>query len=442
MKKFFDDDVLLDNYASKELYKEVKDLPIIDYHCHLDDIAIKNDENFSDIGELWLKGDHYKWRAMRICGVDEEYITGSKTFKEKFIAYCSIMPKLIGNPLYYWSHFELKQIFNINLEINKNNAEEIYDLANEKLKDLSVIKLLKKFNVEFIATTDDPISSLQNHGIIEGIQITPTFRPDKLYNFEDEYLSELSKSTKIEINTIDDLLEAIRLRLDYFTSKGCKISDHGFEDFPASIASKEEAELYFKFRKSITADQKDALFGYLLVNLFAEYKKRNILVQLHFAVKRNINTPMFKKLGPDHGFDVMSHEINLANLIKVLDYLDDESRPTIILYSLNPNSIAALSCIAGAYRNIYIGAAWWFNDTLEGIKNNLKLISEYNVLGTSLGMLTDSRSFSSYSRFDFFRRILCSFVGEFVEKGEYSLISAKELVRNICYFNIKELLKI
>ena len=180
----------------------------------------------------------------------------------------------------------------------------------------------------------------------------------------------------------------------------------------------------------------------MLVNLFAEYKKRNILVQLHFAVKRNINTPMFKKLGPDHGFDVMSHEINLANLIKVLDYLDDESRPTIILYTLNPNSIAALSCIAGAYRNIYIGAAWWFNDTLEGIKNNLKLISEYNVLGTSLGMLTDSRSFSSYSRFDFFRRILCSFVGEFVEKGEYSLISAKELVRNICYFNIKELLKI
>lgn len=442
MNKFFDEFVLLNNEVSKELYKECKDLPIIDYHCHLDDSAIKNDNNFSDIGELWLKGDHYKWRAMRILGVDEEYITGNKSYKEKFLAYCEIMPKLIGNPLYYWSHFELKQIFNIDLPINKENALKIYEEANKKLASLSVRKLLKSFNIEFIATTDDPLSSLSNHGEIDNVLVTPTFRPDKLYDFNDEYIKELAKVSNIEINTLDDLFKAISIRLDYFVSKGCKISDHGFKDFPSKIASKEEAEKLFLNRNKLTKEEKEPLFGYLLVNLFKEYKKRNIIVQLHFAVTRNINTPMFKKLGVDQGFDVMSKEINLDNLILLLDYLNDEERPSIILYTLNPNTISALSCISGAYRNVYIGAAWWFNDTLEGIKNNLKLISEYNVLGNNLGMLTDSRSFSSYSRFDFFRRILCSFVGEFVEKGEYPLNDAKKLVQDISYYNIKRLLKI
>lgn len=442
MNEFFGDSILLNNDVSKILYESCKDLPIIDYHCHLDDYAIKNDYKFNDIGELWLKGDHYKWRVMRILGVDEEYITGNKSFEEKFYAYCEIMPKLIGNPLYYWSHFELKEIFDISLPINKENAPTIYKEANKKLATLSVRKLLKFFNVQFIATTDDPISKLENHGKIDDILVTPTFRPDKLYDFNDEYINELGKASNIEINTLDDLFKAISIRLDYFVSKGCKISDHGFKDFPNKIASKEEAEELFINRNKLTKEEKEPLFGYLLVNLFKEYKKRDIVVQIHFAVTRNINTPMFKKLGVDQGFDVISKEINLDNLILLLDSLDDNNRPTIILYSLNPNTISAISCIAGAYRNVYVGAAWWFNDTLEGIKNNLRIISEYNVLGNNLGMLTDSRSFSSYSRFDFFRRILCSFIGEFVIKGEYPLEDAKKLVQDISYYNIKRLLKI
>ena len=270
----------------------------------------------------------------------------------------------------------------------------------------------------------------------------PTFRPDKLLTLDSEYLKELGELTNIDIKTIKDLKRAISIRLDYFVSKGCKISDHGFLDFPVDIANEEEANHLFDYRNVLDKKGRDCLFGYLLRFLMQEYKKRDMVVQLHFAVTRNINTSMYQKVGVDAGFDVIASEINYQSLIKFLDSLDDEHRPTIILYSLNPNTIAPLACISGAYRHVYVGAAWWFNDTLNGIKRNLDLTAEYALLGTNLGMLTDSRSFSSYVRFDFFRRILCSYIANKVEAGEYDINEASKLARDICYNNIKNLLKI
>ena len=442
MKKFFDENVLLDNQIAIDLYKEVKDLPIIDYHCHLDQDKIANDTFLANIGSLWLKGDHYKWRAMRLCDVDEHYITGKASDEEKFCKYAEIMPKLIGNPLYYWTHFELQKVFGIYEPLNKDTAHDIYQRANKVLKNKTVRSLLKEFNVEYIATTNDPLEKLNNHGDFDGIKVRPTFRPDKLLTLDSAYLKELGELTNIDIKTIKDLKRAISVRLDYFVDKGCKISDHGFLDFPIDIANEEEVNYLFDYRDVLDKKGRDCLFGYLLRFLMEEYKKRDMVVQLHFAVTRNINTSMYQKVGVDAGFDVIASEINYQSLIKFLDSLDDEHRPTIILYSLNPNTIAPLACISGAYRHVYVGAAWWFNDTLNGIKRNLDLTAEYALLGTNLGMLTDSRSFSSYVRFDFFRRILCSYIANKVEAGEYDISEASKLARDICYNNIKNLLKI
>lgn len=442
MSQFFGDNVLLYNESAKALYQEVKDLPIIDYHCHLDQTKIKADTDFPNIGALWLAGDHYKWRSMRLNGVDEYYITGGATWEEKFMKYAEIVPKLIGGPVYYWTHFELKQIFGINKPLNKDTAKEIYEEANKKLADLSVRKMLDLFKVEYVATTDDPIDDLMSHGKHGNTQVSPTFRPDKIYALDDAYLAKLSAAAQMPIESMADVKEAVTKRLDYFVSKGCKISDHGFADFPKYIPTDEEAEELFKNRASLTVAQKDMVFGYLLAYLMKEYKKRNIVVQLHFAVTRNINKELFEKLGADIGCDVIAPEVDLNDVIAFLKRFSDEERPTTILYTLNPNTIAPLACISGAYRNVYIGAAWWFNDTLNGIRRNLDLVSEYACLGTNLGMLTDSRAFSSYSRFDFFRRILCQFVGDLVEKGEYCMEDAKTLVKDISYYNIKNLLKI
>ncbi len=438
--EFFSKDVLLKGDASKEIYQEIKNLPIIDYHCHLDQHKIKVDSTFEDIGQLWLAGDHYKWRAMRMAGVPEEYITGNASFHDKFVKYASIMPLLIGNPLYYWTHFELQQVFGISKELNADSAEEIYAEANKVLKTLSVQKLLKLFNVEFVATTNDPTEDLCDHGHIGETNVTPTFRPDKLYSFDSKYLEELGEVVGFPLSDLDALEKALEERLDFFKSKGCRITDHGFRNFPHTIATRDEAKALYLKRDSLSEEELDSLFGYLLVFLMKEYKKRDLIVQIHFSVTRNINTPMFKKVGPDAGFDVISEGVNLQDMISFLDALSDEERPTIILYSLNPEMLREVATITGAFRNVLVGAAWWFNDTLLGIRRNLEIISEYSLFGTNLGMLTDSRSFSSYSRFDFFRRILSTFLGEKVDAGEYSLENAKILAKNVAYNNIKNLL--
>ena len=397
MKEFFGEDYLLQGESAKKIYSAIKDLPIIDYHCHLDEKAIKADKTFSDIGELWLSGDHYKWRAMRLCGVSEDYITGYKSINAKFFKLAEIMPNLCGNPVYAWAHMELKQIFGIEKPLNQGTAEEVWNEANEKLKNLSVRKLLKKFNVEYIATTDDPYSALKNHGDIDGVKVRPTFRADSRFN-EGVPKAELEK------------------RLDYFVSKGCKIADYGF-DF---------------------VNENDENLLWLIENCY----KRKMILQLHFGTFRNVNSVMLKTCGKDSGFDIMRGSIDVDALVKVFDKENVRlgGLPTIVVYPLNDYDLRAVATLTGAFPTVKVGAAWWFNDTLGGIKRQLETVAEYSVLGTQFGMLTDSRSFSSYVRFDYYRRILSSFIGEKVDGGEYDEAAAEKLAKNIAYYNIKEAL--
>lgn len=397
MKEFFGEDFLLENESAKSIYAAIKDLPIIDYHCHLDDKAIKEDKQFSDIGELWLSGDHYKWRAMRLCGVDENYITGEASYREKFFAFAEIFPKLCGNPVYYWAQMELRQIFGISMPLNKDTAEEIWTAANEKLKTLSVQSLLKQFKVEYIATTDDPFSTLENHGNVNGITVMPTFRADARFQ------EGVSK-------------EELEKQLDRFVEKGCKIADYGFD----------------------LITETDENLVWLIENCY----KRNLLLQLHFGTFRNVNATMGRLCGKDSGFDIMRAETAIDNLVKILDRENTKlgGLPNIVAYPLNDYDLRALATLTGAFPSVKVGAAWWFNDTLQGIKRQLETVSEYAVLGTQYGMLTDSRSFSSYVRFDFYRRILSSFIGEKVEKGEYDEQAAVRTAKDIAYYNIKNIL--
>ena len=276
MKDFFGDNLLLGSKTAERLYRKVKDFPILDYHCHLDARMIAEDAVFADIGQLWLGGDHYKWRAMRQCGVDEYFITGGASWHDKFLKYAQILPQLVGNPLYYWTHMELRRIFEIALPLNADTAEEIYRAANEKLKAISVQKILKDFDVKFIATTDDPADDLSVHGKYGDTLVTPTFRPDKLYALDGEYLARLARAADMEINSLDDLLTALDQRLDFFVSKGCRIADHGFETFPKRYADAEEAKRIFMSRKTATAEEKDAFFGFLLVWLDKAYARREL----------------------------------------------------------------------------------------------------------------------------------------------------------------------
>lgn len=439
---FYDDNVFLRGNAARTIYDEIKDLPVIDYHCHLDPAAIARDDGFGNIGELWLKGDHYKWRAMRLCGVPECKITGEADYKTKFISFAEILPSLVGNPVYHWAHLELKEIFGITEPLDSQSAERIYEEASEKLKDIRVSTLLNKFNVEWLATTDDPAFDLPHHGKRGNTVVTPTFRPDRLYDLGGEYIDLLGVSAGVKIETLDDLLGALIKRLDYFVSRGCRISDHGFYRFPQSYASERQAKDMFLRRENLTATEKDAFFGFMLTWLAREYAKRDMLMQIHFAVKRNVNTPAFNGIGADSGFDVIADPQPAEDIIKFLDRLSDDDRPETVLYSLSPVNLSTIAVLSGAFRKIRMGAAWWFNDTASGIRNNLSLIAEHAALGTNLGMLTDSRSFSSYVRFDYFRRILASYLGEAADGGEFTEKEAIGIARKICYFNVKEMLKI
>ena len=436
---FFEDNVLLYSRAAEKLYNDSKDYPIIDYHCHLDPRAIAENDRITDIGRLWLEADHYKWRAMRLCGVDEYYITGDAPYKVKFMKYAEIMPMLCGNPLYYFTHFELKQIFGISEPLCAETAEKIYEKANERLSSLTVSDLLEKYNVSLVATTDDPADSLKYHGIVGRTAVVPTFRPDRYYCPDDDALSDLGRAAGVDIKTLPDMLGALTDRLDFFREKGCFMSDHGFEHFPAEFISENEANELFLNRKELDEKQKNALFGYILSYLLKEYNKRGMTAQLHFSVRRNVNSEMYKTTGKDSGLDVVGSPEDPADVERFLNGIPDKDRPPIILYALNDVPVRALASICGAFRGVRIGAAWWFNDTVSGIRRNLDVIAEYSVLGTSPGMLTDSRSFAGYSRFDFFRRILCNYVGDLVSKGEYDADAAKELIYNICFKNAEKL---
>ncbi|MBE6597594.1 MAG: glucuronate isomerase [Ruminococcaceae bacterium] len=438
MKKFFGDDVLLSSETAKELYASVKDLPIIDYHCHLDDGEIAKNHSFSDIGELWLAADHYKWRAMRLCGVDEKYITGDASFKEKFLKYAEIFPRLCGNPLYYWTQMELKMIFGISTPLSADTAEEIYAKANEKLAGKTVADILKQFRVEYIATTDDATATLHNHGKYGETSVCPTFRPDKILGFDTAAMALLAEQHGAPLDSLCELKKALSERIAFFRSKNCRISDHGMDFLPLPDCGEERAnELYAK-RDSLSSEEKHELSSHLLYFLAEIYAREGMVMQLHFATFRCVNTKTFALCGRDSGFDIMRGEVDTDALVYFLDTLTArDALPKTVLYTLNPACAPALATLSGAFREVRVGAAWWFNDTLLGIRRQLEVVAEYAALGTNLGMLTDSRSFASYARFDFFRRILADLVGEYVEKGEYDLLAAKQLMRDVCYNNIK-----
>lgn len=443
MKEFFHSDVLLHSNTAKALYAEVKDLPILDYHCHLNERDIAQDASFEDLGQFWLEGDHYKWRAMRLCGVEERYVTGQASFSEKYSRFSEIFPRLAGNPLYYWTQMELASIFDLHIPLGPDTSEEIYRRANDRLSHIHISDLLKQFKVTYIATTDDPVSQLTYHGVYGDTQVAPTFRPDRMLGLEETALRELSQAANMETDTLTGLKTALRVRLDYFRSHHCRITDHGMDHLPTEDCGEAVAAKLYAKRRELSPEDKWRLTSHLLYFLASLYAERDLVMQLHFATYRNVNTAMYSRIGRDTGFDIMRGQVDTDRLAVFLDTLHRRDHlPQTILYALNPACVPALCTLSGAFPKVRIGAAWWFNDSPEGIRRQLRLTAEYAALGTCPGMLTDSRSFASYPRFDFFRRILADVVGQWVEEGEYALAHARGLMYDICYGNAKEFLRL
>lgn len=461
MGGFMTEDFLLYNDTAKKLYHEYsKSLPIIDYHCHVSPKEIYEDKKFKNITELWLSGDHYKWRLMRSNGVSEEYITGDKPAKEKFLKFAELLPKAIGNPMYHWCHFELKRYFGYEGVLSADTAEEVWALTQEKLRNekMSVRDIIEKSNVAFIGTTDDPIDSLEYHqkikeeGKLKAV-VAPSFRPDKAFNMNmdgyADYIDNLSKVSGVEINSVDSLKKALRNRMEHFNSCGCKASDHGI-NFPV-YEIMTEAELDSALSKALSGEKVSdkelfAVQTEMLIFCAEEYCNLGWVMQIHYNCLRNPNTKMFRKLGPDTGFDIIGPHNGSVALTRLLDriYLS-EKMPKIILYSLDSGDNSFIDTVLGAFQQegypgtIQHGSAWWFNDTMNGMREQMKSLASLGLLGNFVGMLTDSRSFLSYTRHEYFRRILCGMLGEWVEKGEYpdDIKTLGKIVQDISYGNAK-----
>lgn len=457
MKEFLGDDFLLNSPTAIELYNEVKDLPIVDYHCHVDAKEIYKDVKFNTITEAWLGGDHYKWRAMRNMGIPEKYITAKCDDYKKFVSWATILPAMAGHPLYHFSHLELKRYLGISTPLNERTAEEIYAKANEALKDLSVRKIIKKANVEVIVTTNDPIDSLKYHKLLkeEGyeVKVLPAFRPDKAINIEKpdylDYLQKLSEVVGKSITSITDLKEALLARLDYFVENGCKAADHGLDYVPFNLKTSYDASATFQKAKSgerLTREEIDGFKTEMLIFCGINYCKRNIAMEVHFGCVRNANKDMFLALGPDTGFDCVNDANHVDNLYNLLDELAMRHRlPKTLLYSLNPKDNALLISMMGAFNEypfkgkVQQGSAWWFNDHKKGMEEQIATYSAGAPIATFIGMLTDSRSFLSYARHEYFRRILANYLGNLVEQGEYPISELpylKKVIRDICHDNV------
>lgn len=460
MKKFMDKDFLLTTETSKRLFEKVKDLPIYDYHCHLSPQEIYEDKHFKNITEVWLSGDHYKWRFMRSVGVDEKYITGDTSDYEKFFEYAKALEYAIGNPLYHWSHLELQRYFGIYDVLGEKTAEKIWEKANRVISggDFSARSLIKKSNVAMIGTTDDPADDLRYHFLLKedkefSTAVAPTFRPDNAINIEKEgfkdYISKLSAASGIEISSFSALLKALSLRLDFFEKAGAKISDHSFLTIPYRKARKEEvSEIFDKALdgKYLSAEEIDAYKTSLMLFLGKEYAKRGWTLQLHMGPIRNNNRRMFEKIGADTGFDSIGDGIMAENLSAYLGALDYENAlPKTILYTLNPAWNYIIGTMIGNFQGggikgkVQFGSAWWFCDHIDGMKEQMRTLASLGALSAFVGMLTDSRSFLSYPRHEYFRRILCQMIGEWTEKGEFCAddeVLAK-IACDISYYNAK-----
>ena len=454
MKSFYGEDIFLSSDIAKEIYREIKDMPIFDYHCHLVPQEIYEDKQFDNIGQMWLGGDHYKWRLMRTVGIDEEYITGKTTsFKEKFLKYAEAIEGAVGNPLYHWTHMELKMFFGINEPLTSKNAEEIWYRANKVIEDkkLSPRKLIEMSNVKYIATTDDINDSLEYHKLIKedksfDVTVSPSFRTDNLFLYESDgyfdYLKKLSAVSGVEVKDLASLKKALKVRVEFFASMGCKMTDVGIERFPQTIGTDEEANKVFTdvlSGEDVKTEEFDLFISNVYVFLGKLYKENDMIMQLHLAVKRNASTRLLNAVGKDAGGDCVGEVFPVSALTGLLDKMDMEnSLPSTIVYTLNPTVYYQIATGIRSFRNVCLGAAWWFCDHLSGIKEQLQLYSETASLSTFYGMLTDSRSFLSYARHDYFRRILASVIAEKVENGEFApLENAIKVAKNISGDNIK-----
>lgn len=459
MKAFMDKDFLLETETAKTLYHDyAAAMPIIDYHCHLSPQEIAEDKQYENITQVWLYGDHYKWRAMRSAGVDERYITGDASDYDKFLAWARVMPQCIGNPLYHWTHLELQRFFGITTPLNEQSAPQIWEETKEKLKTLSARKLIAMSNVTAVCTTDDPADDLRYHKAIAAdsafqTAVYPTFRPDKAVNIGaadfGEYLKTLGAAAGVEITDIKTLEAALMQRIAYFAEQGCRLSDHAFETVPYVEEQLQAVNEILRTRLSggtLTERQEDAYKTHLMLFMGREFAKRGWVMQLHMGAMRNNNTRMFQKLGPDTGFDSIYDGQLAGGLSRFLDALDAaDSLPKTILYTLNPVFNEVLGTMIGNFQNsdapgkLQFGTAWWFCDHRDGMQQQMRALSSLGVLAKFVGMLTDSRSFLSYPRHEYFRRILCNLIGNWVENGEYpaDMTALGGMVQDISYNNAK-----
>ncbi len=466
MKEFMDKDFLLTTETAKKLYHEhAEGMPIIDYHCHLQPKEIAEDKKFRNLAEAWLGagdryGDHYKWRALRARGYAEDSISGPDDDFKKYMQFASSMPYFVGNPLYHWSHLELRRYFDIYDIINEKNAKAIWDKANKKLETLTAREMLYKFNVDTVCTTDDPVDDLHWHKQMNQdkslkVKVRPAFRPDKAINVElswfKDWVAQLSKVVGFEIKELKDLEKALAERIDFFHEMGSRLSDHALDVVHYVDATYDEANQVFKKGlkgEKISDFEQDQYKGYVLVFLGKEYYKHGWVQQYHIGALRNNSKSMLAKIGPDTGFDAIEDQVYMEKLSQLLGALDaSDSLPKTILYNLNPRDNYPLLVLAGCFQKegiqnrVQVGTAWWFLDQQEGMKTNMEHMMQVALIAQSVGMLTDSRSFLAYPRHEYYRRILCQKLGELVESGQYpasELDTLGKIVEDICYNNAKK----
>lgn len=461
MKAFLDDDFLLTTPTARRLYQVARSMPILDYHCHLDPKEIAQDRRFENITQVWLGGDHYKWRLMRANGVDEAYITGDAPDREKFQKWAETLELAIGNPLYHWSHLELRRYFGYEGVLNGDTAQEVWELCNQKLQEpaMSARSLIANSGVTLVCTTDDPADSLEWHQQLAQdssflVKVLPAWRPDAAMGLERpeylDYLQRLGQAAGVEIRTYADLKEALLSRMAFFDKMGCRASDHALTVAVCQPASEEELERVFQKRlegEPLTQEELAAFQTGFLRFVAGEYKRLGWVMQLHYGCRRNNNTRMFHKLGRDTGYDAVLQGTPSLEVAAFLDLLaSQDALPRMVLYSLNPNDDEGLNSVIGCFQDgtplgrIQQGSAWWFNDHKTGMVKQLTAFANGGLLGNFIGMLTDSRSFLSYPRHEYFRRILCELLGAWVENGEYPADwkALEKMVRGVCYNNAVE----